>query len=48
MTRDQKNSKAYDDCSEYAEPSMPWDAEYMECYRFWRAIAKFPGDDFED
>lgn len=45
MTREEKNHQAYDDCSLYEDPSMPYDSEYMECYRFWREIAKFPGDE---
>ena len=44
MTRDMKNSVAYDDCSNYEGPSMPYDKEYMECYRFWREIAQYPED----
>lgn len=47
MTKEQKNHQAYDDCALCLEPSMPHDAEYMESYRYWRAIAKFPGDDYD-
>lgn len=47
MTKEQKNSQAYDDCSQYLEPSMPHDTEYMDCYRYWRAIARYPGDDID-
>ena len=45
MTRDQKNSMAYDDIVEMNNPSMPEDEEYMSCYYFWRGLAKWPGDD---
>ncbi len=44
MTKDEKNSLAYDDCSEFKEPSMPWDEEYMNCYRFWRGVANYQED----
>lgn len=44
MTTEEKNSLAYQDCANYTEPSMPNDIQYMEKYRFWRAIARFPED----
>lgn len=47
MTRDEKNSIAYDDCCDFNGPSMPYDDEYMKCYNFWRPIAKFPEDSNE-
>lgn len=47
MSRDEKNSAAYEDCANFAEPSYPGDPEFMEFYRYWRAIARFPGDECE-
>jgi len=47
MTRDEKKSMAYNDCSNYEGPSMPYDEEYMQRYNFWRPIAKFPLDSDE-
>lgn len=44
LTREEKNSLAYDDCSKFEEPSMPDDPEYMDLYRYWREIARFPED----
>jgi hypothetical protein len=44
MTTEQKNSQAYQDCANYAEPSIPNDEVYMERYRYWRAIARYPED----
>lgn len=47
MNRDQKNSLAYDDCCNFEGPSLPYDEEYMDCYKFWRQIARFPEDVIE-
>lgn len=44
MNKDEKNSLAYQDCCNCEEPSLPGDDEYMQCYRFWRQIARFPED----
>lgn len=48
MTKDEKNSLAYQDCLDCQEPSMPDDKEYMESYVYWRAIAKFPEDQWDE
>lgn len=45
MTKEMKNRLAYQDCVELGDPSFPSDAEYMEYYRFWREVAKFPEDE---
>ncbi|MCA1800541.1 MAG: hypothetical protein LC650_04540 [Actinobacteria bacterium] len=46
MTREEKNSKAYDDAFDLAEPSNPNDEEYMEFYRFWRTLARYHDDEW--
>ncbi len=45
MDKDQLNHQAYDDVACCKEPSIPYDEYYMQCYRFWRPLQKFPGDD---
>ena len=42
MTKDEKNSKAYQDAANYAEPSMPEDKEYMSFYRGWSNLSSHP------
>lgn len=48
ICKDKKNSQAYRDCSEYLEPTMPDDEEYMKYYTFWRQVAMFPEDTYEE
>ncbi len=44
MTKEEKNHQAYSDCCDLLPPTMPHDEEYMECYRGWRNLARFPED----
>jgi hypothetical protein len=48
MTKGEKNSKAYQDAANYAEPSMPDDEEYMSFYRGWRNLSLRPDDQYGD
>lgn len=41
---DEKNRQAYMDVLDCLGPRYPDDEEYMECYRFWRPLQRFPGD----
>tara|TARA_Y100000310_G_scaffold133458_1_gene132500 strand:- start:1169 stop:1318 length:150 start_codon:yes stop_codon:yes gene_type:complete len=47
LTNEEKNQKAYLDCLERNEPSMPNDPIYMEKYSAWRALAEYPEDEWE-
>lgn len=47
LSNEDKNRKAYLDCLEQSEPTMPNDSVYMEKYTAWRLLAKFPEDEWE-
>lgn len=42
MTRDEKNSLAYNDVLDRMSESYPNDEEYMWFYRQWLSIARYP------
>ena len=44
--KDRLNHQAYMDVLDFQEPSMPDNETYMACYRSWRPLQKFPGDDY--
>ena len=45
IKKDRLNHMAYDDCCEFREPQLPSNETYMECYRFWRQLTRFPEDE---
>lgn len=44
MDKEEKNSQAYLDVLDLESPSIPDDKDYMDSYRFWRGIARWPED----
>ena len=46
--KDDLNHEAYMDVLDCREPQMPENEYYMQCYRNWRPLQKFPGDLYDD
>ena len=44
-SREQKDSQAYNDVLDCVGPTIPDDAVYMECYRFWYPLGVEAAED---